>query len=101
MGGDLLDFAAARTLQDPALDEPRSRAVLLTAAECALGELTLGCFPDGDFEIALPFVDVTLSNEDIWYRERSQPDVPATTARTWVQAFAMCVVSGLIWQRSA
>lgn len=99
MGGDLLDFAAARTLQDPALDEPRSRAVLLTAAECALGELTLGCFPNGDFDIPLPLVCETLSNADIWYRERCEPAVPATTARTWVQAFALCVASGLIWQR--
>ncbi|MFF5482031.1 Imm49 family immunity protein [Streptomyces sp. NPDC012935] len=72
---------------------------MLTAAECALGELTLGCFPHGDFDVPLPLVDETLSNDDIWYRERSEPAVPATTAPTWVHAFALCVVSGLIWQR--
>ncbi|MEJ8672582.1 Imm49 family immunity protein [Streptomyces sp. MS1.AVA.1] len=59
----------------------------------------MGCFPNGDFDIPLPLVGETLSDEDIWYRERSEPAVPATTARTRVQAFALCVASGLIWQR--
>lgn len=100
MGGDLLDLAAARTLQDPALETPQSRTVLLTAAECALGELTLGCFPHGDFHVPLPLVDETLSDADIYYREFREPTTPATTARTWIKAFALCVISGLIWERS-
>ncbi|MDQ1013638.1 hypothetical protein [Streptomyces afghaniensis] len=49
MRGNFLALTAAQTLKDPALDTSRSRRALLTAAECALGELALGCFPDGDW----------------------------------------------------
>lgn len=100
MCGDLLDLAAARTLEDPALDTPTSREVLLTAAECALGELTLGCFPDGDWDVPLPLVDETLTSEEMHYEETWEPASPATTAQTWVRAFALCVISGLVWERS-
>ncbi|MFF8387853.1 Imm49 family immunity protein [Streptomyces kanasensis] len=100
MGGDLLDLAGARTLEDPALDTARSREVLLTAAECALGELSLGCFPDGDFDVPLPLVDETLTSAEMHYEETWEPASPATTAQTWVRAFALCVISGLVWERS-
>ncbi|WP_240497270.1 Imm49 family immunity protein [Streptomyces hirsutus] len=100
MGGDLLDLAAARTLEDPALDTPASRTVLLTAAECALGELSLGCFPGGDWDVPLPLVDETLTSEEMHYEETWEPASPATTAQTWVRAFALCVISGLVWERS-
>jgi hypothetical protein len=100
MRGDLLDLAGARTLADPALEAPWSRKVLLTAAECALGELTLGTFPDGDWDVPLPLVDGTLSSQEIYYEEAWEPASPATTAQTWVQAFALCVISGLVWERS-
>ncbi|MGW0208359.1 Imm49 family immunity protein [Streptomyces sp. NPDC003233] len=99
MRGDLLDLAAALTLADPALETPRSREVLLTAAECALGELDLGCFPDGDGDVPLPLVDETLTSEEMHYEETWEPASPATTAHTWVQAFALCVISGLVWER--
>ncbi|MFF3505522.1 hypothetical protein [Streptomyces sp. NPDC003247] len=98
MLGDLLDFAAARTLEDPALGVPRR--VLLTAAECALGELVLGCFPGGDWDVPLPLVGETLTRgEELRYEEEREPVSLSTTARTWVEAFALCVVSGLVWQR--
>ena len=100
MRGDLLDLAAALTLTDPALETPRSREVLLTAAECALGELALGCFPDGDWDVPLPLVDETLTSEEMHYEETWEPASPATTAQTWVKAFALCVISGLVWERS-
>lgn len=100
MGGDLLDLAAARTLEDPALDTPRSREVLLTAAECALGELDLGCFPDGDWNIPLPLLDKTLTSEEMHNEETWEPASPATTAQTWVKAFNLCLISGLVWERS-
>ncbi|WP_189809921.1 hypothetical protein, partial [Streptomyces toxytricini] len=100
MGGDLLDLAGARTLEDPALDTESSREVLLTTAECALGELSLGCFLDGDFEVPLPLVDETLTSAEMHYDETWEPASPATTAQTWVKAFALCVISGLVWERS-
>ncbi|WP_369386223.1 immunity 49 family protein [Streptomyces sp. CG1] len=100
MRGDLLDLAAARTLEDPALDNPQSRRVLLTAAECALGELALGCFPDGDWDVPLPLVDETLTSDELIYEEDREPASLSTTAQTWVEAFAPCVISGLVWQRS-
>ncbi|NEA87901.1 hypothetical protein G3I31_20110 [Streptomyces sp. SID9913] len=99
ISGDVLDLAGARPLEDPALETPVSREVLLTAAECALGELDLGCFPEGDWEVPLPFVDETLSSDEIVYAEGREPLSPATTARAWVRALALCVISGLIWER--
>ncbi|MDT3724540.1 Imm49 family immunity protein [Streptomyces sp. DSM 41972] len=100
MRGDLLDLAAALTLTDPALEKPRLREVLLTAAECALGELALGCFPNGDWDVPLPLVDETLTSEETHYEETWEPASPAITAQTWVKAFALCVISGLLWERS-
>jgi hypothetical protein len=70
---------------------------LITAAECAVGVLGLACFPDGDFEVLFPLTGKMLSSEDLHYEERWEPERPATTARTWTDAFAWSVVSGLIW----
>ncbi|MFF3663202.1 immunity 49 family protein [Streptomyces olivochromogenes] len=96
--GELLDLAAAGTLEDPALKTPRSRTVLLTAADCALGELALGCFPTGDFEVPLPLLKETLTSEELHYDETWEPPRPATTALTWINAFTLCVASGLLWE---
>ncbi|MDQ0585455.1 immunity 49 family protein [Streptomyces rishiriensis] len=93
MGGELLDHAAASTLQDPALGSPLSRTVLSTAAECALGVLSVGAFPKGDFEIPLPLVGETLSSADPGCAPAAEL-VP--TARTWLDAFTLCVISGAI-----
>ncbi|MCX4746171.1 immunity 49 family protein [Kitasatospora sp. NBC_01287] len=94
MRDELLDHLAARTAQDPALDAA-ARSALLTAAECALGVLGVGCFPDGDQEILLPLVGLGLSSEDIAFGEAVEQ---APTARTWLDAFEMCLVSGLLWE---
>ncbi|MDW8803690.1 immunity 49 family protein [Streptomyces scabiei] len=99
LGEALADHVAARTVPDPALLTAESRTALLTAAECALGVLELGCWPDGDFEVLLPIVSGRLSNDELHYDERWEPAHPATTARTWIDAFAWCVISGLIWER--
>lgn len=48
---ELLDHIAARALEDTALGES-SRKALRTAAECSLGVLSVGCFPNGDQEIS-------------------------------------------------
>ncbi|GAX57159.1 immunity 49 family protein [Streptomyces olivochromogenes] len=96
--GELLDLAAVDTLEDPALKTPRSRTVLLTAADCALGELALGCFPNGDFEVPLPLIKETLTSEELHYEETWEPPRPATTAQTWINAFALCAASGLVWE---
>ncbi|WP_406004894.1 immunity 49 family protein [Streptomyces sp. NBC_00637] len=96
LGEELADHLGARTVSDPALEMPDSRTALLTAAECAMGVLSLSCFPDGDFEIPLPLATETLSNQDLHYEERYEPTHPLTTARTWTDAFEWCVISGLI-----
>ncbi|MEU0004363.1 immunity 49 family protein [Streptomyces sp. NPDC006314] len=98
MADELLDHVAARSLADPALAADTTREVLRTAAECALGALNLGCFPNGDFEIPLPVVDETLSSEDLGFEHALEW---APTARTWVEAFALCVAAGTVrqWQR--
>ncbi|MFG2720152.1 immunity 49 family protein [Streptomyces sp. NPDC048416] len=96
--GELLDHTGARTLEDPALRSPEARTVLLTAAECALQSLALGCFPDGDWEVELFLADRTLSSDDLCYDERWEPDSMSTSARDWTRAFSTCVVSGLVWQ---
>ncbi|GHF69161.1 hypothetical protein GCM10010218_58170 [Streptomyces mashuensis] len=95
MHDDLLDHVAARTTENPALDE-QSRTALLTAAECSLGILSVGCFPDGDQEISLPLVDEKLTTEEICFGDDAVDQAP--TARTWWDAFAICLVSGLLWE---
>ncbi|MFJ4980353.1 hypothetical protein ACIP6X_34405 [Streptomyces coeruleorubidus] len=34
------------------------------------------------------------------YEEDREPASLSTTAQNWVEAFALCVISGLMWQRS-
>ncbi|WP_392957606.1 hypothetical protein [Streptomyces sp. LN245] len=41
----------------------------------------------------------TLSSEELHYDEDWEPTHPATTARTWTDAFAWTMISGLIWDR--
>lgn len=93
---ELLDHVAARALADPTLSTVPSRIVLRTAAECALGVLSLGAFPNGDFEVPFPLINETLSSEDCSLGD-AVDDVPTT--RTWLNAFAMCLVSGAVWER--
>lgn len=93
LGDELLDHVAARALEEPALDEP-SRSALRTAAECSLGALSVGCFPNGDQEIFFPLVDRQLTSEDIDFRDFVKH---APTARTWLDTFGTCLVSGLVW----
>ena len=97
---ELLDHVGAAGLTDPDLAGPEARAALLTAAECALASLGLGCFPDGDWDVPLSLADRTLSSADLCFDEAWVPEGLNTTAATWVRAFTLCVVSGLIRDRS-
>jgi hypothetical protein len=94
MHDELLDHIAARTVEDPAFDES-SRTALRTAAECSLGALSVGCFPDGDQEINFPLIGETLSSEDIAFGDAIEQ---APTAGSWCDTFAMCLVSGVVWE---
>ncbi|MFD3326578.1 immunity 49 family protein [Streptomyces sp. NPDC058701] len=94
MRDELLDHAAARIASDPSLDTPL-RQVLHTAAECSLGLLSLGCFPNGDQEIPLPLVGEQLSSEDKAFQEVVNE---APTATQWTAAFELCLISGLVWE---
>ncbi len=94
MQDELLDYVAACALTDPALDE-LSRTALLTAAECSLGITDVSCFPNGDQEIRLPLIDERLSSEEVTFGDDVVEEAP--TARTWWNTFAICLVSGLIW----
>lgn len=96
LGDELLDHVAACSVQDPDVGNERTRLALTTAAECLFGILELGCCPDGDWEIPFPLTKTRLTSKEI--------DCTGTwgaagtvTARTWVEAFNMCVASGLIW----
>ncbi|MFI8943227.1 immunity 49 family protein [Streptomyces syringium] len=93
MRDELLDHVAARTVEDPALDET-ARTVLRTAAECSKGVLNVGCWPDGDQEINFPLIGECLSSEDIAFGDVV---TQAPTARTWLDAFEACMASGLVW----
>ncbi|TQE28166.1 immunity 49 family protein [Streptomyces ipomoeae] len=93
-GDELLDHVAARTVSDSALDE-QTRTALRTAAECYLGVLSVGCYPGGDQEITFSLVRQSLSSEYTAFRDIIRE---APTARTWLDAFEMCVVSGLVWE---
>ncbi|MFD4740774.1 immunity 49 family protein [Streptomyces virginiae] len=96
-GDELLDHVGALTLQDPQLDGEPGRLALRTAAECALGVLTLGTCPDGDFEVFFPLVDEELSSEDFAFGDAVDQ---APTARVWVDVFALSVITGLLWERA-
>ncbi|KAB2337892.1 immunity 49 family protein [Actinomadura rudentiformis] len=99
MRDELLDHVAARTFEDPTLSTVPSRMVLRTAAECALGVLDLGTFPDGDFEISFPLIDKTLSSDDFEGFSFANAVDQAPTTKTWLDAFAMCLLSGAVWER--
>ncbi len=73
MRDELLDHVAARAAQDPALNDETARAALRTAAECSLGALSVGCFPNGDQEILFPLIDGQLSSENIAHRRVRWP----------------------------
>ncbi|MFE2877210.1 immunity 49 family protein [Streptomyces roseus] len=94
---DLLDHVGARTLADPGLTGAVARRALLTAAECALGELDLGCFPKGDFEVPFPLLHEELSSTDLSFGDAVDR---APTARTWLDAFALSVACGLVRERN-
>ncbi|WP_327131811.1 immunity 49 family protein [Streptomyces sp. NBC_01343] len=93
---DLLDHVGARTVADPELTGAVARRALLTAAECALGELSLGCFPNGDFEVPFPLLHEELSSMDLSFGDAVDQ---APTARTWLDAFALCVACGVVRER--
>ncbi|MEU4339481.1 Imm49 family immunity protein [Micromonospora lupini] len=98
LGEELAEHVAARTLRDPGLRAPESRTALITVAECAMGVLSLACFPEGDFSVSLPLVSRTLDSEELHYEERWEPAQPGTSARTWIDGFAWSVLSGLLWE---
>ncbi|MEU5208753.1 immunity 49 family protein [Streptomyces sp. NPDC020742] len=96
MRDELLDHTAARTVAGAEPGTAPSRIVLRTAAECALGLLSLGCYPNGDQEICFTLVGEKLSSED---KDFEAVVEQAATARTWLDAFALAVISGMIWER--
>lgn len=93
---DLLDHLGARTLSDPQLRTEPAPTVARTAAECALGYLDLGSFPGGDQEIRFPLIGESISSED---KDFEAVVEHASTAADWLDAFALCLISGLIWER--
>ncbi|MFG3343658.1 immunity 49 family protein [Streptomyces sp. NPDC048018] len=95
MRDDLLDHVAARSLSVPELDDA-SRVALRTAAECSLGVISLGCYPNGDQEIVFPLVGEELTSEETAFADIVDE---APTARTWLDTFAAVMVSGLVWDR--
>ncbi|MEV8593014.1 immunity 49 family protein [Streptomyces sp. NPDC052012] len=96
MRDDLLDHLAARTVSDPHLLTEPAPLVLRTAAECALGHLDLGCFPNGDQEIRFPLIGESVSSEDTAFADAVEH---AATAADWLDAFALGLISGLLWER--
>ncbi|MFE9636392.1 immunity 49 family protein [Streptomyces sp. NPDC006463] len=96
LGCELLDHVAARSTQDPNLDNERTRLALVTAAECFFGVLERGCCPRGDWEIPFPLTRTRFTSEELDYDEMHDA-TETVTARTWVDAFNICVASGVVW----
>jgi hypothetical protein len=96
MRDELLDYIAARTVAHPEPGTVPSRIVLRTAAECALGLLSLGCSPNGDQEVSFTLLNKKLSSEDTDFEAVVEQ---AATARTWLDAFALSVTSGMVWEK--
>ncbi|MGW5903592.1 immunity 49 family protein [Streptomyces althioticus] len=98
---ELLDHVAARAVTEPGLDTDAG-TVAVTAAECVLGVLSIMCFPGGDQEIRFPLIgkristdpDDDESGDGITFEDVVQE---APTARTWLDTFEICVVSGQVW----
>jgi hypothetical protein len=102
---EILDYVAVQSLEDPTLSDPRTRAALRTAAEFDLGMLDLGCFPTGDFEIRFLLIDERISNfppadgkvgsfpddTELFGPARVIDPMP-TTARTWLDTYAICLI---------
>ncbi|MET7361352.1 immunity 49 family protein [Streptomyces sp. NPDC005562] len=96
MRDELLDHIAARTVADPEPGTAPSHIILRTAAQCALGLLDLGCYPNGDQEISFALIDRKLSSEETDFGAVVEQ---VATARTWLDAFALAMSSGMIWER--
>ncbi|MFF4388759.1 Imm49 family immunity protein [Streptomyces sp. NPDC001552] len=96
-GAELLDHVGALTLQDPQLEGAQGRLALRTAAECALGALTLGTCPGGDYEVFFPLIGEELSSEDFAFGDAVDQ---APTAQVWVEAFTLSVITGLVWEQA-
>lgn len=94
MRDELLDHVAARVLVEPAAAfDPLTRKVLRTAAECAYGVVDLGTFPNGDFLVTFTLCGESLSSDDFAFGHAVDQ---APTARTWTDAFATCLIGGLL-----
>ncbi|NBE55519.1 immunity 49 family protein [Streptomyces boluensis] len=93
MRDELLDHAAASLREGPLTGH--TREVLHTAAECAHGLLSLGCFPEGDQLIPFPLVGEAISSETMDFRWVVNE---AATARWWVDAYAVIVAAGFVWE---
>ncbi|MEU9536611.1 immunity 49 family protein [Streptomyces sp. NPDC048213] len=102
MADELLDHVAARTVTEPGLDTA-ARTVAVTAAECVHGVLSVMCFPNGDQELRFPLIGERISTDPdddefgdgpITFRDVV---TEAPTARTWLDTFEVCVVSGHVW----
>jgi hypothetical protein len=96
MRDELLDHVAARTEADPKPRTAPSDIILRTAAECAMGFLSLGCYPKGDQEIYLTLIGEKVSSEETGFCPVVEQ---AVTASAWLDAFALAVISGMIWER--
>ncbi|MFJ9855135.1 immunity 49 family protein [Streptomyces sp. NPDC101150] len=96
MRDELLDHVAARTVAGAETGTASTRVVLRTAAECALGLLSLGCCPNGDQEISFALINEKLSSENTDFGSVVQQ---AATATIWLDAFALSVISGIVWER--
>ncbi|MGW9447128.1 immunity 49 family protein, partial [Bacillus mobilis] len=102
---DMVDHVAARSVHDPGLGTGRAltHEVLLTAAEAAKGVLDCLVMPEGDLRIPLPLLGDDLTNMDCFNEDsigfRPRVDLELTPA-IWVEAFELCVVSGLVRERN-
>ncbi len=97
-----MDHVAARSVHDPALvtDRAFTHRVLRTAAEASHGGLDCLVMPGGDLKIPLPLLGAALSNmdgddPDLGFRPTVDLEL---TPQTWVEAFELCLVSGLVWE---
>lgn len=94
---DLLDHLAARSVtEDPRLDTVPSRTAMRTAAECALGFLDLGSYPNGDQKITFSLLNESISSED---KDFEAVVEHASTAEHWLDAFALGLISGMVWEK--
>ncbi|WP_244951796.1 immunity 49 family protein [Streptomyces spinoverrucosus] len=91
VGTAFLDYLGALSLEHPDLDVPEAKAVLLDAAEAAVGKVAFAAYyPVAHFEVFLHYVNFGMTYE----QGESAGKAESITAGEWIDAFCLALLAG-------